>query len=121
MSDALAKPLPRAILRVSDDPLRTAFPFQEQSIATVTRVPVGFTVHCSQERMARMPQPKYTSRNSRRRGTNGGKIDIFRDQTDLSLTPHVWPTIEEALLDSEYFLLLASPAASHSQWVAREN
>jgi hypothetical protein len=49
------------------------------------------------------------------------KIHTFRDQTDLSLTPHVWPTIEEALLDSEYFLLLASPAASHSQWVAREN
>jgi WD40 repeat protein len=47
-------------------------------------------------------------------------IRIFRDQSDLSLTPEVWPTIRQAIADSEYFLLLASPLARQSKWVDRE-
>jgi WD40 repeat protein len=47
-------------------------------------------------------------------------IHVFRDQTNLAATPELWPTIQAALDDSEYFVLLASPDAAGSKWVARE-
>jgi WD40 repeat protein len=47
-------------------------------------------------------------------------IRTFRDETALALTPKLWPTIEEALQKSEYFLLLASPLSATSYWVQRE-
>src|SRR5215469_13924502 len=45
---------------------------------------------------------------------------IFRDKTGLSVTPSLWGTIEESLSASEYFLLMASPEAVKSKWVAQE-
>jgi len=45
---------------------------------------------------------------------------VFRDETGLAITPALWPSIEAVLLDSEYFLLLASPEAAASEWVQRE-
>ncbi len=47
-------------------------------------------------------------------------IRVFRDRTTLSATPALWQAIENALNESEYFLLLASPAAAGSEWVGRE-
>ena len=47
-------------------------------------------------------------------------IRIFRDQTTLALTPKLWPSIEMALDESEYLLLLASVESSRSKWVQRE-
>jgi WD40 repeat protein len=47
-------------------------------------------------------------------------VRVFRDETGLAITPALWPSIEAALLDSEYFLLLASPEAAASEWVQRE-
>jgi WD40 repeat protein len=47
-------------------------------------------------------------------------IRVFRDQTDLSVSPEAWPSIERALAASEYLLLLASPEGANSKWVARE-
>lgn len=47
-------------------------------------------------------------------------IDVFRDKAELSTTPALWPAIEKALGESEYFILLASPNASDSPWVKRE-
>lgn len=47
-------------------------------------------------------------------------ISIFRDETNLSVSPELWPVLEEALSLSEYFILLASPAAAASKWVDRE-
>jgi len=47
-------------------------------------------------------------------------IKIFRDETSLSNTPHLWYKIEEALKDSEYFILMASPEAAKSEWVEKE-
>jgi len=41
-------------------------------------------------------------------------LTVFRDKSNLTPNPHLWPTIESALHDSEYFLLPASfAAASH--------
>ena len=47
-------------------------------------------------------------------------IHIFRDKTSLELTPALWPLIRQALAQSEFFLLLASPEAARSRWVQDE-
>jgi hypothetical protein len=47
-------------------------------------------------------------------------LRLFRDDTSLSATPHLWPTIEQALGQSRYFILLASPEAAASKWVDKE-
>jgi tetratricopeptide (TPR) repeat protein len=45
---------------------------------------------------------------------------VFRDDTSLSASPGLWPSIEEALTSSRFLVLLASPEAAKSKWVARE-
>ncbi len=47
-------------------------------------------------------------------------LRVFRDETSLSANPSVWSSIEVAILDSRYFVLLASPATAASVWVRRE-
>jgi hypothetical protein len=47
-------------------------------------------------------------------------LRLFGDDTSLSATPHLWPTIEQALGQSRFFLLLASPEAAASKWVNKE-
>jgi WD40 repeat protein len=47
-------------------------------------------------------------------------LDIFRDETDLSISPELLQTILEVLGQSSHFLLLASPRAATSKWVQRE-
>src|ERR1700730_13068043 len=47
-------------------------------------------------------------------------LRVFRDDTSLSATPHLWPTIEQALAQSRFLLLLAAPEAAASQWVNKE-
>src|SRR6266702_5457386 len=44
-------------------------------------------------------------------------LRVFRDDTSLSATPHLWPTIEQSLGQSRFFILLASPEAAASKWV----
>src|SRR5688572_14920771 len=45
---------------------------------------------------------------------------VFRDKTGLAVTPELWGSIQKALADSDYFLLLASPQAAQSKWVQQE-
>ncbi|MCB0585088.1 MAG: TIR domain-containing protein [Phaeodactylibacter sp.] len=47
-------------------------------------------------------------------------LNVFRDETSLSATPHLWGTIEKALGESGYLVLLASPVAATSPWVQKE-
>src|SRR5262245_12365302 len=47
-------------------------------------------------------------------------LRLFRDDTSLSATPGLWPSIEEALRQSRFLILLASPDAAASRWVNRE-
>jgi WD40 repeat protein len=47
-------------------------------------------------------------------------IRVFCDKSGLSVTPDLWHSIEQALLQSEYFLLLASPQSARSKWVEQE-
>lgn len=48
------------------------------------------------------------------------KLRIFRDETSLSATPELWPSIERRLLASRFLILLASPEAAQSHWVNKE-
>ncbi len=47
-------------------------------------------------------------------------LRVFRDQTSLAASPALWPAIEAALVQSRWFLYLASPQAAQSHWVGRE-
>ena len=47
-------------------------------------------------------------------------LRVFRDDTSLSATPSLWPAIEQALGQSRYLILLASPEAAASPWVGKE-
>jgi WD40 repeat protein len=47
-------------------------------------------------------------------------LRVFQDQASLSANPKLWPTIEGALAGSSWFILLASPVAASSPWVAKE-
>lgn len=47
-------------------------------------------------------------------------FQVFRDETDLTATPSLWDSIQSALDSSEFFILLASPAAAKSEWVPKE-
>ncbi len=60
--------------------------------------------------LSRIAKPWYRLRTMR----------IFLDKTSLSANPALWPTIEQALGQTEYFLLLASPVSAKSSWVQKE-
>ncbi len=47
-------------------------------------------------------------------------LRIFRDDTGLSVAPHLWGAISDAMDDAEWFILLTSPEAAQSRWVNRE-
>jgi tetratricopeptide (TPR) repeat protein len=47
-------------------------------------------------------------------------LRVFRDDTSLSATPSLWPSIEQALEQSRFLILLASPEAAASSWVDKE-
>ncbi|MFI6319420.1 TIR domain-containing protein [Nonomuraea sp. NPDC050556] len=47
-------------------------------------------------------------------------LEVFRDSTGLSLTPHLWPDIRRALDDSGWLVVLASPQSAASRWVGDE-
>ena len=47
-------------------------------------------------------------------------LRIFRDKTNLHVTPRLWPAIQSALDQSSHFIFLASPEAAASEWVSRE-
>ena len=63
-----------------------------------------------QSSLSRFAKPWYRLRTMR----------IFQDKSSLSANPALWNSIEQALGQSEYFLLLASPASAKSLWVHRE-
>jgi WD40 repeat protein len=45
---------------------------------------------------------------------------VFRDKTSLAANPALWPAIERALADSQWFLLMAAPESARSPWVEQE-
>ncbi len=47
-------------------------------------------------------------------------VRIFRDDASMSANVALWSTIEQALSQAEWFVLLASPGAAESAYVAKE-
>ncbi len=47
-------------------------------------------------------------------------LRVFRDDTSLAATHQLWSSIEVALSQSRYLVLLASPEAAASPWVCKE-
>lgn len=63
-----------------------------------------------QRALEKFAKPWYKRRN----------LNIFRDESDLSATPHLWSNIVKAMDNAEYFIYLASPKAAASVWVSKE-
>lgn len=47
-------------------------------------------------------------------------LRVFRDEQNLAADPDLWGSIEQALTQSTWFVLLASPEAAGSSWVDKE-
>uniref|UniRef100_A0AAU2VCW3 TIR domain-containing protein n=1 Tax=Streptomyces sp. NBC_00003 TaxID=2903608 RepID=A0AAU2VCW3_9ACTN len=63
-----------------------------------------------QSRLQTFDRPWYRSRN----------LKLFRDETNLAASPHLWREIERGLTGSRWLVLMASPAAAASPWVRKE-
>ena len=63
-----------------------------------------------QSSLSRFAKPWYRLRSMR----------VFRDKTGLAANPALWHSIEQALGESKYLLLLACPASARSPWVEKE-
>ena len=77
-----------------------------------------FLSHSGDGRFA--PAIELALQNLAKRWYQRRALRIFRDETNLAATPELFPAIRRALDGSRYFILLASPEAAKSHWVARE-
>jgi WD40 repeat protein len=55
-----------------------------------------------------------------RRWNQRRALHVFRDETGLAVTPHLWESITDALDTAGWFVLLASPESAQSEWVGKE-
>jgi outer membrane protein OmpA-like peptidoglycan-associated protein len=63
-----------------------------------------------QTALERFAKPWYKLRN----------LNIFRDESSLSASPHLWSNIQIALDNSKYLIYMASPESANSKWVNKE-
>lgn len=63
-----------------------------------------------QDALQKFAKPWYKKRN----------LEIFRDESTLSASPHLWSNITKAIDEAEYFILLASSESEKSKWVNKE-
>ncbi|MFE4540515.1 toll/interleukin-1 receptor domain-containing protein [Streptomyces scopuliridis] len=47
-------------------------------------------------------------------------LKLFRDETNLAASPHLWREIEQGLSRSRWLVVMASPSAAASPWVRQE-
>ena len=48
------------------------------------------------------------------------KLNIFVDESDLSVTPHLWDNIEKSLSEADFLIFMASIESCQSKWVNKE-
>lgn len=75
-----------------------------------SRLEDGWLAPALQSGLERFAKPWYRVRGLR----------VFRDKASLAASPELWGSIESALRDSRWLILLASPEAARSAWVDRE-
>lgn len=90
--------------------MSTGMQYKYNAFISYSHAADGKLVPALQSALHRFARPWYRMRALR----------IFRDETNLSISPALWPTIEQALEQSEFFILLASPRAASSKWVTKE-
>jgi hypothetical protein len=44
-------------------------------------------------------------------------LRVFRDQTSLAASPQLWATIQQAMGNSRWLILIASPESAQSPWL----
>ncbi len=81
-----------------------------QAFVSYSHEPDGRLAGALQSSLQRFAAPWYRLRTMR----------IFLDKVSLSANPALWQSIEEALGQSHYLLLLASTASAQSHWVRQE-
>lgn len=84
--------------------------FRHRAFISYSQAADGRLAPALQSGLQRLAKPWYRLRAMR----------VFRDQTGLGVTPELWGSIERALAESAYFVLLASPSAAQSKWVGQE-
>lgn len=84
--------------------------FRHRAFISYSQAADGRLAPALQAGLQRLAKPWYRLRAMR----------VFRDRTGLGVTPELWGAIEQALAESAYFVLLASPLAAQSKWVERE-
>jgi WD40 repeat protein len=47
-------------------------------------------------------------------------LNIFRDESNLTISPNLWGKIQQALDNSNYLIYMASPESAKSKWVIQE-
>lgn len=47
-------------------------------------------------------------------------LKLFRDETNLAASPHLWQEIEQGLTRSRWLVVMASPLSAASPWVRQE-
>lgn len=70
--------------------------------------------------LERYKAPKPATRNPEDAKLSRRLSPIFLDNTELSAAPDLSETIQAALIESEYLIVLCSPAAKASRWVNEE-
>ncbi|MBL9126235.1 MAG: TIR domain-containing protein, partial [Verrucomicrobiales bacterium] len=83
---------------------------QYDAFISYSRGADGRTAAQLQRALHRIATPWYRLRGMR----------VFRDETDLTVSPEGWPSIQRALDQSRFLVLLASTRAAQAPWVAKE-
>lgn len=77
-----------------------------------------------QRELRRFGVPWYSHRpalpGARRTAQPNRPLHVFRDVTNLTASPGLWPNIVRALGSSEWLIVMASPTAAGSPWVGDE-
>ncbi len=109
MSDDIA---PSSVPEVSPSPgvALAAPPYTYKAFISYSHTADSQLAPSLQLALERFAKPWYRMRNFR----------IFRDTTNLAITPELWPEIERALGQSAHLLLMASEEAAGSKWVKKE-
>jgi WD40 repeat protein len=87
-----------------------ATPWRYSAFLSYSRAVDGKLAPALQQSLHRFAKPWFRQR----------AVRVFRDDASLSANPGLWSSIQAALDGSEFFILLASPEAAASPWVARE-
>lgn len=84
--------------------------FKYKAFISYSHAADGLLAPAIQKALQRLAKPWYKMR----------AIEVFRDETNLSVSPNLWDSVAGELARSEFFILLASRKAASSYWVRRE-